>query len=380
MCKPHCSRSRDFLKTINCLQRALLCCLVLCWCAPVWAHHKVINVTFINPGLAEESFWGDVDRFMQAAADQLHVDLTILHGNRDVFHTLSLGESLAHRQDSSDFVILVNEKNTGPRLLSLLSGGSAKILFILNNLTSEQESAFGRPRVDVENWLGALVPDNHWVGYHTARQIHEAMLQTSPFQEHFRWLAISGDQSTPASQQRERGLLDYVHEHRDISLVNIVYGEWQEARAYDLTKVLLQRSANVDGLWTANDHMAFGAIKALREEGLTPGKDVYLSSVNSSVPVIDALENGTISSLGAGHFTAGGWILVLAYDYMHGYDGFADQQVMQQALFELIRPHSKTASILRESTWDQVDFSRFSRALNPQWQGYNFSLSEEITP
>jgi len=362
-------------KLIKNTSLVILCSLAVLWCDSVSAHHNPIKVTFISPGWANELFWGDVDRFMQAAAEQLHINLTILHGNRDVFHTLDLGESLAQSQDQGDFVILVNEKNTGPRLLSLLMKGSAKILFILNNLTKEQEVIFSRPREDVENWLGSLVPDNHWVGYHTARQIHEAMMLASPFQEHFSWLAISGDSLTPASLQREQGMLDYVHEHRDITLVNKVYGEWQEARSYSITKVLLQRSHDIDGIWTANDHMAFGAIKALQEAGLTPGKDVYLSSVNSSVQVINALENGTVTSLGAGHFAAGGWILVLLYDYAHGYNGFADQQVMRQTLFEMIQPHSKTAAMLRESAWERVDFSRFSQALNPKWQGYKFSLA-----
>ncbi len=368
----------DFLKIVKCVQRVLLWCLIICWCAPVFAHHKTIKVTFLNPGLAEESFWGDVDRFMQAAAAQLDIDLTILHGGRDIFHTLDLGASLAHRQNQGDFVILVNEKNSGPRLLSLFSESSAKLIFILNDLTAEQKASFGYPRLDVANWLGSLVPDNHWVGYHTARQIHEAMKEASPYQEHFDWIAISGDQSTPASLQRERGMLDYVHEHQDINLVIVVYGEWQEARAYQITSVLLQRSHDVDGIWTANDHMAFGAIKAIRQAGLTPGKDVYLSSVNSSAEILEDLESGAIASLGAGHFSAGGWALLLAYDYAHGHDGFADQQVLQQALFELIQSGSRIAEILRESAWDRVDFARFSRALNPHWQGYNFSFNPPV--
>ncbi|OZG75420.1 hypothetical protein BTA51_03335 [Hahella sp. CCB-MM4] len=359
-------------------QRILQICMLwlTLWVAlPVAAHHEPIKVTFLNPGWLNESFWGDVDNFMQAAARQLNIDLTILHGNRDVFRTLEMGERIGRSKQPTDFIILVNEANTGPRLLELTAARKIPTIMILSDLTRAQKQIYGSPREQFSHWLGSLVPDNHWVGYHTARQMHQVMQKAKPDQKRFKWFAISGDTVTPASTLREAGMRDYVNEHPDIDLVNVVYGEWNELKATDLARALLKRSTDIDGIWTANDHMAFGTIIALDEYGLEPGKDVFIGTVNSSEKVLKYLDEGVISALGAGHFTAGGWALLLAYDYSHGYDAMAKQQVLKQSLFDIIQPNTDAFRILRSRDWDQFPIVSFSRFHNPDWKGYEFSLN-----
>jgi len=342
---------------------------------PVYAHHEPIKVTFLNPGWLNESFWGDVDAFMAAVARQLNIDLTILHGNRDVFRTLELGERIGRSKEPVDFIILVNEKNTGPRLLELTAARKVPTMLILNDLSRSQKQTYGHPHQQFSQWLGSLIPDNHWVGYHTARQMHLTMQKAKPDKKSFKWFAISGDSVTPASILREQGMRDYVNEHSDIDLINVVYGEWNEQKATDLARTLLQRSTDVDGIWTANDHMAFGSIIALDEYGLVPGKDVFIGTINSSKKVLKLLDEGLISALGAGHFTAGGWALLLAYDYAHGYDGLAEQEVLKQSLFDIIQPGTDAFRILKSKDWDQFPIADFSRFCNPEWKRYVFSLT-----
>ncbi|WP_020410199.1 ABC transporter substrate-binding protein [Hahella ganghwensis] len=357
--------------------RICLLWLTLGICLPTNAHHETIHVTFLNPGWAAESFWGDVDAFMIAAARQLNINLTIMHGNRDVFRTLEMGEQIGRSRESQDFIILVNEKNTGPRLLELTSRKEVPTLLILNDLSDDQKKVFGEPRQQFVHWLGSLVPDNQWVGYQVARKMHHAMRTADPNRKVFKWFAISGDRLTLASIQREKGMRLYVSEHPDIELVNVVYGEWNELKATDLVRALLKRSVDVNGIWTANDHMAFGSIIALDEFGLVPGKDVFIGTVNSSEKVLDYLDKGIIAALGAGHFTAGGWALLLAHDYHHGYDGLADNTVLQQSLFDIIQPDTEAFRILRNHEWDKFPIASYGRFHQSDWSGYNFSLSPD---
>lgn len=79
-------------------------------------------------------------------------------------------------------------------------------------------------------------------------------------------LLISGDKGTPASIERTQGALNGFRQ-AGIEPLQLVYGHWQEQRARAQTQVLLNRYPGLEGIWTANDHMAFGAIAALEDKG-----------------------------------------------------------------------------------------------------------------
>lgn len=333
-----------------------------------------MRVTFINPGYADESFWGDVDAFMHAVAQQFPIELTIRHGRRDPLEILRQGELAVSAEPPPDLLLLVNENNTGPRLLQLAERRHIPVQFILNDLTAEQRTNFLAQAREEQEWMPSLVPDNHWVGYHTAERLHQALRRLKPQASGFRWLAISGDETTPASLQREAGLRDYIDAQPDLQLLQVAHGEWREARATEVTAGLLDRFGAVDAIWTANDHMAFGVLGVLEQRGLHPGVDVVISTINSSPRVLDLLDQGQITALGAGHFTAGGWALIMAQDAFHGGAVHTSGTPVKAPLFELIDAGSPQAARLRGKAWSQIDFQRFSLRHTPAAAGYRFAL------
>lgn len=341
---------------------------------PAAAHHNPINVTFVNPGFADESFWRDVDNYMQAAADQLNVRLTIVHGNRNPEKIIELGETLGRAQKPEDYVFLVNEKNTGARLLELIHQKHPNVLFILNALDAQSQTLASATHP--KGIYGSLVPDNRWAGYQVAQDLYQKTVEKAASKsKKQRWVVISGDQYTPASRYREQGVLDFIKQRPDIELVQQVYADWMEEPAYEKTRLLLERHQQFDVIWTANDHMAFGAIKALEAFGLIPGTDTLVGTFNSSQQVLRLLADKRISSLSAGHFMAGGWALVLAYDHFH-HRQFDSQSLSERGrFFELIKPDSETARILYDQQWHKIPFAQFSRTLNPDWQRYSYELS-----
>ncbi len=62
---------------------------------------------------------------------------------------------------------------------------------------------------------------------------------------------------------------------KNITLRQIVHGQWNESISREQMHTLLQRYPNVRYVWTANDHMAFGAMKAAKAAGKTPGEDIF---------------------------------------------------------------------------------------------------------
>lgn len=80
--------------------------------------------------------------------------------------------------------------------------------------------------------------------------------------------------------------------------------EWDRTKAYNDTRAMLVAHPDVDGVWTANDDMAMGAIQALKEAGLA-GK-VKVVGCDGIPEIFDAIKSGfaAASVLNDGNYQA----------------------------------------------------------------------------
>lgn len=316
-----------------------------------------VKVLFVNPGFENESFWKDVDRYAVAAARSLGLHLEIIHGNRDRILTQQKLVERMQQTPEPDFVILVNEKGIGQNLLEPIARGDSKVTFALNDLPAgEKRTIYANPRY-AHRLLPGVFPNNYNIGYTSAQSLF-----SSGDSEPGDFILISGDKNTPASLNREAGATSFIMQEERVSLSQRVYGDWQESIAYSQTKVLLKRHKDIRYLWTANDHMAFGAIHALQDAGLIAGKDVFVSTINTSNEVLNALANGQVSSLSGGHFTAVGLALVKIYRASIGEPW---PQRTKYNLFHPIHFPSELFDIMKQKDWDSIDFKRIDIRANP---------------
>jgi hypothetical protein len=185
-------------------------------------------------------------------------------------------------------------------------------------------------------------------------------------------LAFSGSKTTPVAQLRERGMRRALAEHPEVRLRQLVYGEWSRQRAFEQATLLFKRYPQTALVWSANDQMALGAMQALQASGGMPGKDALFSAVNSSPEILQARLEGQVSSLVAGHFTVGGWAMVLINDDAKGVDiGAYGGRDRQLALFQLI--DAGQARRLLGPT-PSVNFRALSAQGKPTSYRYPFSL------
>ncbi|MDO4271310.1 MAG: substrate-binding domain-containing protein [Eubacteriales bacterium] len=77
-----------------------------------------------------------------------------------------------------------------------------------------------------------------------------------------------------------------------------VGGDYMRSRAYELVTALLRNEYRFDAILSYNDGMTLGAIAALRENGLKPGRDVRIFSLGGGEAVLEAFGEGQISALG----------------------------------------------------------------------------------
>jgi len=329
------------------------------------------SVLFLNPGHADEPFWVGYSDFMQAAADDLGMQLQVIYGERNPQNLLALAREVLAREEQPDYLIFMNEMFTAPELLKLFADSPIKLFSLHSTLTAEQLQHIGGSREQYRNWIGSLVPDDEQAGYWMAKALI-GKLKGQPGD----MLAFAGVRHTPSSTLREDGLRRALQEHPEIKLQQVLHGEWRRQRAYEQAQLVLPRYPQVQLIWSANDEMAFGVIRAAEEIGKKPGQDVFFSTLNNSDEVLSARVSGKLSVLAAGHFTLGGWAMVMLHDYHAGLD-FAQRGGKDRVdqLFSILTAQ-QAAHLQRRLHVPGygLNFREFSAVHNPQIKNYNFSV------
>jgi len=331
------------------------------------------SVVFLNPGMSTETFWVSYAQFMQAAAKDLGLDLRVRYSERDPQNTLLQAREALLGPQRPDYLVVVNEQYIAPQILRMAQGSPVKLMIVNNALTPGQVQLLDAGKYP--NWMGSIIANDEEGGY---LMLKELLRQHGPVPAGARLdlLAFSGAKHTPTAQAREQGLQRALREHPEVHLRQLVYGEWNRQRAFDQATQMFKRYPQATLVWSANDEMALGAMQALDGSGRTPGKEVLFSAINSSPDVLQARLQGRVSALVAGHFTVGGWAMVLLLDDANGVDiqrhGGRERQVK---LFQLIDgPQAQQLLDMRGHEGDSVNFRALSAQGKPADYQYPFSL------
>lgn len=336
-----------------------------------------MNVVFINPGNSNETFWVMVSNFMEAAANDLDIELEIIYAERDFLQMPVIAKEVANRPNKPDYFLIVNEKLIAPQLIDIGESSGIKTFVILNGLTDEQVKNTGRPRELFSSYLGSLIPDNTQAGYMIGKSL---VKEASKFKSGtLNIAAINGNRATPASVFRAQGLNKAVSES-NAKIMQMTYAEWNQETAYKQALGLLKRYKDLDIIWTANDPMALGAVKAAKESGRILGKDLFIGGLNWSTEALEAIDKNELVATIGGHFMVGGWSIVLLYDYHNGSDfkvieGGTELKIN---IFGIIDKSNSDNYIkyFGDQNWEKIEFSKFSLIKNRSINKYNFSLEK----
>ena len=348
--------------------KVLITCMWLLGAAYGAAAHAT-SVVFLNPGTSTETFWVSYTQFMQAAAKDLGLDLRVRYAERDSGNTLAQARDTLQGPVRPDYLMLVNEQYVAPQILRMAQGSGVKLLIVNSTPTPDQVQMLNE-RNDA-HWIGSLVPNDEEAGHMMLVDLVRKHGPIAPGQT-LDLLAFSGAKNTPSAQLREQGLRRALAQYPQVRLRQLVYGEWNRERAFEQATQLFKRYPQTALVWSANDQMALGAMQALQGSGRLPGRDVLFSALNSSPEILQARLDGRLSSLVAGHFTVGGWAMVLVHDDAKGLDiGAYGGRDRQLALFQLI--DAGQARRLLGPT-PSVDFRALSAQGKPVSYRYPFSL------
>lgn len=336
------------------------------------ASAQAASVVFLNPGFSNETFWVGYSRFMQAAATELGMDLRVEYSERRMDLAMDQARAVLAGPQRPDYLVLVNEQYLAPEIIRLAKGLGVKLFLVNNGLTDTQARSIQAHPDRYAAVLGTLTANDEQAGY---QMLREMVAVLPPGSGPIDLVAFAGVKNTPASQLREQGMRRALADFPQVRLRQVVYGGWSRERAYEQAQLLVERYPDTQLVWSANDQMAFGAMQAFEQAGRKPGRDVIFSAVNSSPEALRARIDGRLSVLMGGHFTLGGWAMVMLHDDALGRaidgDGLSAHTVPVLQLFDQAKAR-RWLKLLQECDDMGVDFHRYSAEGHPQGFRYPF--------
>jgi simple sugar transport system substrate-binding protein len=126
--------------------------------------------------------------------------------------------------------------------------------------------------------------------------------------------------SAPAID-RTIGFKEVIKDYPNYRIIASESGDFFRDQGYEVMKGILARERRkIDALFAHNDDMAIGAIQAMEEAGLRPGKDVVIVSIDAAHGAFKAMIEGKLSCTVECNPLLGPQIMKAVQDYISGKD------------------------------------------------------------
>ncbi len=112
-------------------------------------------------------------------------------------------------------------------------------------------------------------------------------------------LELQGTVGSSAAIDRMKGFNEVIGAHPESKIVRSQTAEFTRAKGKEVMETMLKAENGGKGIcaiWSHNDEMALGAIQAVKEAGLQPGKDILVVSVDAVDDALKAIEAGELNA------------------------------------------------------------------------------------
>lgn len=357
----------------RCVNRrhCLLACTGFLASAALAASRPPAHVVFLNPSEPVEGsagpFWRTVAQFAAVAARSLGMQLEILWAERDDELMLRQCEAVARRPDVPNYVVIVNRRPVVERMLRILEPSPSRTFVIQNGLTPEQRSGIGRERMEIRNWIGTATVDSARGSHLLMEYLHSRLGGAQA-----RVIAMLGDPDAPITQERVRGAEELLAQGNRGRILQVVYGQPSYEDGVQKASLLLSRYPQANVIWAANDSVALGALRAVRDRGTA----VLVAGTGGTRNALSSIAQGGLAATVGGHYLVGALALVMLHDHHHGKD-FAVDGGPDQRLDCLHVIRQDNAARYDRALFQRgagLDFSIYSRALHPRTGRYDFRI------
>jgi galactofuranose transport system substrate-binding protein len=126
--------------------------------------------------------------------------------------------------------------------------------------------------------------------------------------------------SAPAID-RTIGFEEVIKDYPRYRIIASESGDFLRAQGYEVMKrILVHEHRWIDVLYSHNDDMALGAIQAMEEAGMRPGKDILIVSIDAAHGAFNAMIEGKLNCTVECNPLLGPQLMKAVQDYMNGKD------------------------------------------------------------
>lgn len=123
----------------------------------------------------------------------------------------------------------------------------------------------------------------------------EFLLKKTADRQHVRIVQITGTPDSTPMKQRKMGFEEVIAGDAKYEIFRTVSGDFLRSKGKECMRNVLRETRDIDVLYSHNDAMTLGAIEAIEEAGLQPGKDIIIITVDGEQGAIDLLKQGKIN-------------------------------------------------------------------------------------
>jgi simple sugar transport system substrate-binding protein len=172
-----------------------------------------------------------------------------------------------------------------------------------------------------ELWATFVGSDFMEEGRRAARWLLGYMRGRIPEDGTVRIVELRGTEGSAPALDRKEGFESILSTHPEYRIIRSEVGNFTVDLGRDrMREILATEKGRIDVLFAHNDDMAFGAIEAIEEVGLIPGKDIIIVSVDAVREAFRAMIAGKLNCTVECTPLLGPQLMKVVQDYMDGVD------------------------------------------------------------
>jgi len=166
-------------------------------------------------------------------------------------------------------------------------------------------------------WLSFMGSDFVEEGRRAARWVVEELGSSNPVNI----VELQGNIGAAPTIGRKAGFEEVIRDFPNYSIIASESGGFFREQGYSVMKgILASESREIDLVFSHNDDMAIGAIQAIKEKGLRPGRDIVIVGVDAIKDAFKAMAAGEMNCSVECNPILGPQLMKVVQDYMAGKD------------------------------------------------------------
>ena len=252
-----------------CIFTLLLFLLCACGNGAGVEDDRLIRVGFSQ--LGSESDWRAANTKSMTAALSEQNGFELLFDNAKQKQENQLLAIRNFIQEEVDYIVLAPIMESGwEDVLQEAKEAEIPVILVDRQISAEDEELYSC-------WVGS---DFRAEGDMAVQWLEEELVRSGKAGEPLRILHIRGTDGATAQIGRTAALESAVRRHPEWEIAGVLPGEYTEAKSYELVRDFLKTDRDIDVIYSENDNMCFGAMRALEEAGLSYGTDGQITLIS----------------------------------------------------------------------------------------------------